>query len=199
MDSDHREEGCIGVRVVNDTNIHEGGLIVMVCVMSQAMVRGMSKQEERTKEKLHVYQKPTFAGKKLIYICSPLRPQSSDPDEADMELFENLFRARNACELVKNLGAIPVCPHLYFPQFLDDELPEERELGMQLALAALRRCHAVYVFSEHITPGMVREIAEAAKRDIPVKMLCEEDGTLEDVRVEVHDAEEEDDEDEQEH
>lgn len=28
MDSDHREEGCIGVRVVNDTNIHEGGLIV---------------------------------------------------------------------------------------------------------------------------------------------------------------------------
>lgn len=197
MDSDHREEGCIGVRVVNDTNIHEGGLIVMVSVMSQAMVRGMSKQEERTKEKLHVYQKPTFAGKKLIYICSPLRPQSSDPDEADMELFENLFRARNACELVKNLGAIPVCPHLYFPQFLDDELPEERELGMQLALAALRRCHAVYVFSEHITPGMVREIAEAARRDIPVKMLCEEDGTLEDVHVEVHDAEEED-EDEQE-
>jgi len=197
MDSDHREEGCIGVRVVNDTNIHEGGLIVMVSVMSQAMARGMSKQEERTKEKLHVYQKPTFAGKKLIYICSPLRPQSSDPDEADMELFENLFRARNACELVKNLGAIPVCPHLYFPQFLDDELPEERELGMQLALAALRRCHAVYVFSEHITPGMVREIAEAARRDIPVKMIYEEDGTLEDVHVEVHDAEEED-EDEQE-
>lgn len=197
MDSDHREEGCIGVRVVNDTNIHEGGLIVMVSVMSQAMARGMSKQEEGTNEKLHVYQKPTFAGKKLIYICSPLRPQSLDPDESDMELFENLFRARNACELVKNLGAIPVCPHLYFPQFLDDELPEERELGMQLALAALRRCHAVYVFSEHITPGMVREIAEAAKRDIPVKMLCEEDGTLEDVHVEVHDAEEED-EDEQE-
>ena len=44
---------------------------------------------------------------------------------------------------------------------------------------------------------MVREIAEAAKRDIPVKMLYEEDGTLEDVHVEVHDAEEED-EDEQE-
>ena len=66
MDSDHREEGCIGVRVVNDTNIHEGGLSVMGSVMSQAMVRGMSKQEERTKEKLHVYQKPTFAGKKLI-------------------------------------------------------------------------------------------------------------------------------------
>ena len=148
--------------------------------------------------RLQVYQKPTFAGKKLIYICSPFRPQSQDPHEADRELFENLFRARNACELVKDLGAIPVCPHLYIPQFLDDELPEERELGMQLALAALRRCHAVYVFSEHITPGMVREIAEAAKRDIPVKMLCEEDGTLEDVHVEVHDAEEEDDEDEQE-
>ena len=192
MDSDHREEGCIGVRVVNDTNIHEGGLIVMVSVMSQAIARGMSKQEKRTKEKLQAYQKPTFAEKKLIYICSPLRPQNPDPDEADIELFENLFRARNACELVKNLGAIPVCPHLYFPQFLDDELPEERELGMQLALAALRRCHAVYVFSEHITPGMVREIAEAAKRDIPVKMLCEEDGTLEDVHVEVHDAEQED-------
>ena len=171
----------------------------MVNVMSQAIDREMRKQESLKREKLHVYQKPTFAGKKLIYICSPFRPQSQDPHEADRELFENLCRARNACELVKDLGAIPVCPHLYFPQFLDDELPEERELGMQLALAALRRCHEVYVFSEHITPGMVREIAEAAKRDIPVKMLCEEDGTLEDVRVEVHDAEEEDDEDEQEH
>ena len=169
----------------------------MVNVMSQAIDREMRKQESLKREKLHVYQKPTFAEKKLIYFCSPLRPQNPDPDEADIELFENLFRARNACELVKNLGAIPVCPHLYFPQFLDDELPEERELGMQLALAALRRCHAVYVFSEHITPGMVREIAEAARRDIPVKMLCEEDGTLEDVHVEVHDAEEED-EDEQE-
>ena len=148
--------------------------------------------------RLETYQKPKFAGKELIYICSPLRPQSQDPHEADLVLFENLFRARSACELVKDLGAIPVCPHLYFPQFLDDELPEERELGMQLALAALRRCHAVYVFSEHITPGMVREIAEAAKRDIPVKMLCEDDGILEDVRVEVHEEEEEDDEDEQE-
>ena len=148
--------------------------------------------------RLETYQKPKFAGKELIYICSPLRPQSQDPHEADLVLFENLFRARSARELVKDLGAIPVCPHLYFPQFLDDELPEERELGMQLALAALRRCHAVYVFSEHITPGMVREIAEAAKRDIPVKMLCEDDGILEDVRVEVHEEEEEDDEDEQE-
>ena len=160
---------------------------------------GAFQKTEAKEDGFQVYQKSTFAGKKLIYICSPFRSQSQDPHEADRELFENLFRARNACELVKDLGAIPVCPHLYFPQFLDDELPEERELGMQLALAALRRCHEVFVFSEHITPGMVREIAEAAKRDIPVKMLCEEDGTLEDVRVEVHDAEEEDDEDEQEH
>ena len=160
---------------------------------------GAFQKTEAKEDGFQVYQKSTFAGKKLIYICSPFRSQSQDPHEADRELFENLFRARNACELVKDLGAIPVCPHLYFPQFLDDELPEERELGMQLALAALRRCHEVFVFSEHITPGMVREIAEAAKRDIPVKMLCEEDGTLEDVRVEVHDAEEEDDEDEQEY
>ena len=159
---------------------------------------GAFQKTEAKEDGFQVYQKSTFAGKKLIYICSPFRPQSQDPHEADRELFENLFRARNACELVKDLGAIPVCPHLYFPQFLDDELPEERELGMQLALAALRRCHEVFVFSEHITPGMVREIAEAAKRDIPVKMLCEDDGILEDVRVEVHEEEEEDDEDEQE-
>ena len=166
-----------------------------------SMSNGETNQKTHTETgggRLETYQKPTFAGKELIYICSPLRPQSQDPHEADLVLFENLFRARSACELVKDLGAIPVCPHLYFPQFLDDELPEERELGMQLALAALRRCHAVYVFSEHITPGMVREIAEAAKRDIPVKMLCEDDGILEDVRVEVHEEEEEDDEDEQE-
>ena len=171
----------------------------MMARIDHKMSHGVAYQKTQTrKDGFEVYRKPTFAGKKLIYICSPFRPQSLDPREADLEKFENLFRARNACELVKNLGAIPVCPHLYFPQFLDDEDSEERELGMQLALAALRRCHAVYVFSEHITPGMVREIAEAAKRDIPVKMLCEDDGILEDVRVEVHEEEEEDDEDEQE-
>lgn len=121
---------------------------------------------------------PRFAGRKIIYVCSPFRPQSADSKEALMEFVENLDRAHSACRLITDLGAVPVCPHIYFPQFLDDEVPEERELAMELALAALRRCSEVFVFSEHITEGMAREIAEASRRGIPVRMFCEAEGIL---------------------
>lgn len=53
------------------------------------MSHGVAYQKTQTrKDGFEVYRKPTFAGKKLIYICSPFRPQSLDPREADLEKFE---------------------------------------------------------------------------------------------------------------
>ena len=53
---------------------------------------------------------------KLVYVCSPLR--------GDMEA--NIRSARQYCEyVVKECGAIPIAPHIYFTQFLDDDVAEE--------------------------------------------------------------------------
>ena len=35
--------------------------------------------------------------------------------------------------------AIPIAPHIYFPQFLSDEIAEEREFGLKAGLSLLSR------------------------------------------------------------
>lgn len=113
-----------------------------------------------------------------IFICSPLRPKSKDPAEAEKELRANLDRARRACRMVSDLGAIPYAPHLYATQFLDDSIQDERERGMALGRTWLEMADEVWVFSEHISEGMASEIAFASKLDKPVRMVCESDGLM---------------------
>ena len=113
-----------------------------------------------------------------IFICSPLRPRAEDPDEAVAELEENLSRARRACRLITDLGALPYAPHIYATQFLDDGKAAERKLGLDLAQEWLRDADECWVFSEHISEGMAAEIALASGLDIPVRMVCESGGLL---------------------
>lgn len=47
-------------------------------------------------------------------------------------------------------GYAPFAPHLFFPQFLDDEIPEERELGMFMAIIMLTKCAELWVFGDRI-------------------------------------------------
>ena len=113
-----------------------------------------------------------------IFICSPLRPRSKDPGEAEKEIEANLNRARKACKFVSDLGAIPYAPHIYATQFLDDGVPEERERGMELGREWLRIADEVWVFSERTSEGMASEIALASKLDIPVRMVAEPNGLM---------------------
>ena len=67
----------------------------MVKVMTQE--KEHSTKTQTREDRLRIYQKPMVAGRKLIYVCSPLSPNSEDPDEADQEVLENLLRAKRAC------------------------------------------------------------------------------------------------------
>ena len=62
----------------------------------------------------------------IVYICSPF--------SGDVE--ENIANARRYSRFAVDKGYIPIAPHLLFPQFLDDDNPEERELGLFFG----RRC-----------------------------------------------------------
>lgn len=71
--------------------------------------------------------------KERIYICSPLRPKAQEPERAEIELKDNLERAKAACRLVAKLGGVPLCSHLFCTQFLDDAVADERKIGRRMA------------------------------------------------------------------
>ena len=105
---------------------------------------------------------------KHVYICSPLRPVSTDPILRANELIDNLKLAKDACTFAALRGCEPIAPHLYYPQFLDDNDPTERALGMELGLKALRICDELWIISPRISSGMSAAIKEAQKCGIPV-------------------------------
>lgn len=108
-----------------------------------------------------------------VYVCSPFRPVSTNPKRAEKVLARNIRRAKFACELLTKLGYLPIAPHLYFPQFLDDNNPKERETGMMLGRELLCGCDELWVFGQHISEGMEAEIKQAKASDIPVR-YCDE-------------------------
>ena len=83
---------------------------------------------------------------------------------------KDIEKAKEYCRFIAlKLDAIPVCPHIYFTRFLDDNNEIEREVGMSFGLRLLSECDNVYVFdSNGISEGMKKEIELASKLNIPV-------------------------------
>lgn len=95
-----------------------------------------------------------------VYICSPY---SGDTET-------NIRKAQQYCKQAIKENHIPIAPHLYFPQFLDDEDVNERAFGMMFAKYLLLQCDEVWVCGKKISKGMTEEIALAKKYDIPIKI-----------------------------
>ena len=96
-----------------------------------------------------------------VFICSPF--------SGDIEV--NLCNARTYARKAALLGHVPFAPHLLFPQFLDDSLPEERQLGIRLGLLQLAECDELWVFGYEISAGMSIEIEKAKVASIPIRLF----------------------------
>ena len=96
---------------------------------------------------------------KRVYICSPLK--------GNME--KNAMRARIYCRFAFEQGFVPIAPHIYYPQFLDDSDKTERAAGLKYGLEQLWQCREVWVFGSRISEGMRAEIELAKDLKIPVK------------------------------
>lgn len=77
----------------------------------------IDKQDKAAKKAAHFCLSEKY--RPLVYICSPYSGT----------ITKNVKRARKLCRFALDIGAIPLAPHLLYPQFVDDENPEERYLA----------------------------------------------------------------------
>ena len=110
-------------------------------------------------------QKRSF--RPIVYVCSPL----SGDVEANQE------KARRYCRFVVDSGCIPIAPHLFFPQFMDDADEHERNLALFMDIVLLTKCAELWVFGDHISKGMSIEIEKAKRKAKPIRyftVACKE-------------------------
>ena len=110
---------------------------------------------------------------KMIFIASPYAG----------DVKKNIEFAKQACQYVLNEGNAFFCPHLLYPQVLDDNNPEERKIGMNIGKQLLKKCDELWVFGDKISQGMFEEIEFARKNGIPIKRILSMDMSQEENKM----------------
>ena len=105
--------------------------------------------------------RPLFDYHPMVYICSPYAGN----------IDENVRNAQHYSRFAVEKGYLPITPHLLFPQFLDDGLQSERDLGMFFGIVLMSKCSEVWVFGEHISKGMKTEIDKARCKGYKVRFF----------------------------
>ena len=99
----------------------------------------------------------------VVYICSPLA--------GDVE--QNQEKARTYCRYAVDSGFIPIAPHIYFTQFMNDNSKKERDLALFMDIVLLSKCAELWVFGERITGGMSIEIEKAKRKGQLIRYFTE--------------------------
>ena len=97
----------------------------------------------------------------LVYICPPF--------SGDVE--GNTERTRQFCRFALEHGQIPLAPHLMFPQFVNDEDPEERNLALFMDIVLQGKCQELWVLGDVISEGMRSRRRSAADSRYGISML----------------------------
>ena len=84
---------------------------------------------------------------KIVFVCSPFQGKQ-----------ENIEKAKGYCRMLVDMGYIPIAPHVYFSQFMDDHNPEDRRKALEMNKKLLEFCDELWVFGDEITEGMREEI-----------------------------------------
>ncbi len=87
----------------------------------------------------------------------------------------NTLAAKRYARFAMENNAVPVAPHLMYPQFLNDDNPAERDLGMFFAKVLMGRCDEVWFFSDSgYSSGMLSEYSYALKRGYLIRRFTED-------------------------
>lgn len=100
----------------------------------------------------------------IVYICSPLSGAAA----------ENKEKARKYCRFAVDTGYIPLAPHIYLTQFMNDDSPAERDLALFMDIVFLSKCAELWVFGETVSKGMGIEIERAKRKGQPIRYFTED-------------------------
>ena len=98
-------------------------------------------------------------GMEKVYVCSQYGTRGNR--ETNLE-FAKLF-----CMAVIEEGKIPICPHLFLAEVLNDDVESQRAAGLKIGLELLEECDELRIYSQ-ISEGMKAEILKAEELGIPV-------------------------------
>ena len=121
--------------------------------------------KEYRKERREIWRKQTeLKERPKVYIVSRYA--------GDVE--NNVASAIRYCRFAIDKKKMPIAAHLLYPQIVDDNNPDEREIGTMYGLALLALCDEVWCFGETLSAGMEQEIKEAKRQGKPIKYFTEE-------------------------
>ena len=93
----------------------------------------------------------------------------SSPYAGDIE--GNVRKARCYCRFALESGYIPIAPHLFLPQFMNEKT--ERREAMFMNLVLLSKCSEFWYFGDDITSGMDIERERSQKRRMTIRYFSE--------------------------
>jgi len=100
----------------------------------------------------------------MVFVCSPFAGSVQ----------ENVQNARRYSRFAYISGYMPITPHLMYPRFLDDEQCKERQAGMEMGIRLLDLCEELWVFGDHYSSGMQREISHALGTHMKIRFFDRE-------------------------
>ena len=115
--------------------------------------------------KIEQEAKALRAFRPVVYICSPLAG----------DMVKNQENARTYCRFAVEAGCVPIAPHIYFTQFMNDNDRRERDLALFMDIVLLSKCAELWVFArspgggDRISKGMAQEIRKAESRSMPIR------------------------------
>lgn len=106
----------------------------------------------------------TAAFRPIVYICSPY--------SGDIE--RNTENARRYSRFAVDQHCLPITPHIYFTQFMNDTIPDERATALFMNLVLMSKCAELWVFGDVISKGMKAEIDRAKRKHMKIRYFTEE-------------------------
>ena len=105
----------------------------------------------------------------IVYICSPYSGDTA----------RNVANAQKYSRFAVDCHCVPITPHIYFTQFMNDDDPEERRLALFMNIILMTMCTELWVFGSEITEGMRAELRQAKRKNMRIRYFSEE---LEEIR-----------------
>ena len=100
----------------------------------------------------------------MIYICSPYSGNTE----------KNTENARKYSRFAVDCHYLPITPHIYFTQFMNDNIPEERDIAIFMNWVLISKCEQLWVFGDNISTGMKTEIDRAKRKHMKIRYFTEE-------------------------